>query len=122
MLDHLESNIIGDFLKMCFDKEKLKHIGQHFQTYISSRCATAPDIFLSNCIAYINIHLTPSPVATSDSIPTIAKIRPNPIQIHMRPRPQLSKVDWPRIKEELESFGISTGENPAKDDIDRYVL
>ena len=121
VLGHTSTNIVGDFLKMCFDQEKLKHLGPHFPTYVNSRFATSPDIVLSNYNTYHNIHLTPGPVTASDHIPIIAKISLSPIQIPIRPRPQLSKADWPKIKEELENIAIPTKENPTKNDIDSYV-
>ena len=115
------TNTAGKAIQMCLDRNKLKHLGPHFPTYISQHSSTSPDIVLSNYNTYHNIHLSPGPVTTSDHIPIIAKISLSPIQIPIRPRPHLSKADWPKIKQDLEKITVPTKQNPTKADIDNYI-
>ena len=114
-------NKVGTHIHQLMELDKIKHIGPHFPTFITSRSSTTPDIVLGNNRIFHNIHLTPGPLTTSDHIPTIAKITAHPIQIPIRPRKQFNKANWEQYRQDLSNINFTTPNTITSSSIDNLI-
>lgn len=80
---------------------KFCHLGPDFQTFITNRAATTPDLILNNNKQVHNIHIKPGKITTSDHLPIAVTLSANPIQVPTTPTLDLKHADWETFKREL---------------------
>ena len=96
-------NVKGRALARLIYNNRLNHIGPNFNTFFTRNSSTKPDCVLCNNTFYLNHHITPGGIGTSDHLTIDIKISAKPIQVPCTPTPDIHKVNWEEYKNQLET-------------------
>lgn len=95
---HRDNNTVGNMLNDFINNGVIIRPDPEFQTFITPRASSTPDIILTNhnCFHHTNCH--PGPLTTSDHIPIIFEFSSSPKMITSTPKFKYNKANWDLFK------------------------
>lgn len=116
------SNVVGRSLSQLIDNGDIIHLGPHFNTFFRQNVLSKPDKVFSNKHNYLNTHLEPGDITTSDHIPIILSISTEPILIKKPETYNYKKADWELFQRILqEKINIIDFQNKNLEYLDQQL-
>lgn len=112
-----DNNTAGNMLNDFINNGTIIRPDPEFQTYVTPRASSTPDIVLKNQRCFHHTRCYPGPLTSSDHIPTIYEISSSPTLLPSLPKYQYNKANWDNFKESLHHHPLINLENQPSETI-----